>query len=319
MQEGWDHLIHKRLLFLVAVDMIALSLNDHNWLDIPMTRSSYAELEQEPGFADIVIDSIPGVFYVLDSQGRFVRWNHLLEEITGLSADMLHGTDALRIIFADDRELVADKIREVFEKGMAEVDARLLGGDGLHDFWFTGRRQDIGPMSYLVGSGVDTTEHKCAEQAVRASEEQYRGLVQLSPDAILINRNNRFTFANPAALRLFGASSADQLLGKSPYDLIHPDYHETVRKRIHKLLVDGQQAVLIEEKIVRLDGTVVDVEVAASPFTDREGQGIQVILRDITERKRAEQAVLRLNEQIQIAAERSARRKKPPGTWRFSR
>ena len=48
---------------------------------------------------------------------------------------------------------------------MAEVDARLSGGDGLHDFWFTGRRQDIGPMSYLVGSGVDTTEHKGAERA----------------------------------------------------------------------------------------------------------------------------------------------------------
>ena len=142
------------------MDNIALALNDHNGPDIPVTRSSYAELEQEPGFADIVIDSIPGLFYVLDSQGWFVRWNHLLEEITGLSADMLHGTDALRIIFADDRELVADKIREVFEKGMAEVEARLLGRDGLHDFWFTGRRQDIGPMAYLVGSGVDTTERK---------------------------------------------------------------------------------------------------------------------------------------------------------------
>ena len=60
------------------MDNIALVLNDHNGPDIPVTRSSYAELEQEPGFADIVIDSIPGVFYVLDSQGRFVRWNHLL-------------------------------------------------------------------------------------------------------------------------------------------------------------------------------------------------------------------------------------------------
>lgn len=77
--------------------------------------------------------------------------------------------------------------------------------------------------------GMDITERKLAEQAVHESEERYRGLVELSPDAILINRNNRFAFANPAALRLFGASSAEQLLGKSPFDLFHPDYHETIR------------------------------------------------------------------------------------------
>ena len=76
---------------------------------------------------------------------------------------------------------------------------------------------------------LDSAERKRLEELAREGEERYRGLMELSPDAILINRNNRFTLANPAALRLFGASSADQLLGKSPYDLFHPDYHEIIR------------------------------------------------------------------------------------------
>jgi len=125
--------------------------------DITERKQVEESLRREKVFADIVIDSIPGVFYLLDSQGRFVRWNHLFEEVTGLTAEMLSGTDALSTIFFADRELVAEKIREVFEKGQAEVDARILGKDGPREFWFTGRRMDVGPTTYLVGSGVEIT------------------------------------------------------------------------------------------------------------------------------------------------------------------
>ncbi len=145
---------------------------------------------------------------------------------------------------------------------------------------------------------LDSAERKRLEELAREGEERYRGLMELSPDAILINRNNRFTLANPAALRLFGASSADQLLGKSPYDLFHPDYHEIIRARLGRLQ-EGEQAALIEEKIVRLDGTAVDVEVAASPFTDREGRGIQVFLRDISQRKRSEESLRELSQAME--------------------
>ena len=61
--------------------------------DVSERKRAEELLRQEKAFADTVIDSIPGVFYVLDSQGRFVRWNHLLEEVTGLTAEMFRGTD----------------------------------------------------------------------------------------------------------------------------------------------------------------------------------------------------------------------------------
>ena len=112
--------------------------------DITEQKRAEELLRREKAFADTVMDSIPGVFYVLDSQGRFVRWNQLLEELTGLTAEMLRGTDALCTIFADDRQLVAEEIREVFEKGQAEVEARFLGKDEVREFLFTGRRMDVG-------------------------------------------------------------------------------------------------------------------------------------------------------------------------------
>ena len=130
---------------------------------------------------------------------------------------------------------------------------------------------------------------------LRASEERYRGLVELSPEAIFVNRDDKIVFVNPEALQLFGATSAEQILGKSPFDVFHRDYHSTMRDRIRKLL-SGQPVDRAEMKIVRLDGAVQDVESVASPFLDQEGPAIQAILRDITERKRAEQS-LRLSEE----------------------
>ena len=133
---------------------------------------------------------------------------------------------------------------------------------------------------------------------LHASEERYRSLVQLSPDAIFVNRNNKIDLVNPAALQLFGATAAEQILGKSPFDLFHSDYHSIIQDRIQKML-NGQPAELIEEKIVRIDGTERDVEVAASPFHDQEGTAIQVILRDVTENKRAEEALQEANEHLE--------------------
>ena len=111
---------------------------------------------------------------------------------------MLHGTDALRIIFADDRELVADKIPEVFDKGMAEVDARLLGRDGWHDFWFTGRRQGYRPMSSTCGK---RGRHHQQQPRSRLSVLAKSGIAvwySFHRTQFSINHDNRFTFANPS-------------------------------------------------------------------------------------------------------------------------
>jgi PAS domain S-box-containing protein len=137
-------------------------------------RAGMAEelVRREKALADIVIASIPGLFYVLDRQGRFVRCNQIMEEVTGWTAETLRGTDALLTIFEDDRELVASRMDEVFEKGQAEVEARFLSKDGVREFWFTGRRMDVRRTSYLVGSGIDITERKQAEEQSRQAQER---------------------------------------------------------------------------------------------------------------------------------------------------
>ncbi len=143
----------------------------------------------------------------------------------------------------------------------------------------------------MLASIVDITERRQSELAIRHSEERYRRLVEVSPDAIFVNRGDRIVFINDQGVKLFGANNPDDIVGKSPLELIHPDDHAAVRARLQQL-VEGRETVpLVEEKIVRLDGRVVDVETSAARFIDHEGMGIQVVLRDISDRKRADQTL----------------------------
>ncbi len=152
-----------------------------------------------------------------------------------------------------------------------------------------------GDVSMAIELAEREAERNTAAESLRISQRRYRDLVQMSPDAIFLNRNDRIVYVNPAAVSLLGAAGPEELQGKSPYDIFHPDFHETIKQRI-LVLRQGQPVPLIREKVVRMDGTVRDVEVAAAPFEDPEGPTIQVILRDITGRMRAEEA-LRESEQ----------------------
>jgi PAS domain S-box-containing protein len=134
----------------------------------------------------------------------------------------------------------------------------------------------------------------------RETGDRYRQLIELSPDSILIGRNGLIVYANPATLRLVGARSLGDVLGKSPADLLHPDSRPSVARRIAKLSA-GQTLSMTEERIVRLDGTVIDVEITGSLFDDHLGSGLQVIVRDITARKRTEAALRESEERLRLA------------------
>jgi PAS domain S-box-containing protein len=142
----------------------------------------------------------------------------------------------------------------------------------------------------------DITERKQMEEALRESEEHYRFLVELSPEAIFVASEGKHAFTNSAGLKLLGVSSPDQIIGKPVMDFIHPDYREIVAERMQKAIKTGKAPPVMEEKFVRLDGTVIDVEVKGAPLLYGGKSAMQVFVSDITERKRAQES-LRLSEQ----------------------
>ncbi len=127
-----------------------------------------------------------------------------------------------------------------------------------------------------------------AMQALRENEEKFRSLVELSPDIIGIHKNGKIIFINPAGVRMLEAESAEQVIGRNVLDLLHPDYRERVLERIKQAMQTGKPVPFEEEKLVTLKGNLLDVEVAAIPFTLNGETAIQVVARDISARKEFE-------------------------------
>ncbi len=134
-------------------------------------------------------------------------------------------------------------------------------------------------------------ERKRIEEALRESEESYRSLVETSPDAIFLHADGKLVYINPAAVRLFGAASAEKMYGLDAFDIVHPDDREAIRSRTHLIMTTGMPAPLRETRILRRDGSTVDVEATAGISYYRGKKAIQVIQRDITERKRSEEKI----------------------------
>jgi diguanylate cyclase (GGDEF)-like protein/PAS domain S-box-containing protein len=130
-----------------------------------------------------------------------------------------------------------------------------------------------------------------AEHKLKESEERYRLLAELSPEAILVQSDDRIVYANCAAANLFGAETVDGLIGRTITEFVHPDCRENLRAR-ERHLRESQQSDLKAERFVRLDGQVRDVEVVMAAITYDGRPAIQILTRDITERRRAEQQLL---------------------------
>ncbi len=132
---------------------------------------------------------------------------------------------------------------------------------------------------------------KRSEEAIRESEERYRTLVELSPDAITVHSNGVWRYVNPAGLALFGASLPEEIVGTPVLDRIHPDDRAVVAERIREVENAAGFAGLREIRMLRMDGTVLDVESTAARASYRGSPAIQVIIRDITERRKTERAL----------------------------
>ncbi len=194
----------------------------------------------------------------------------------------------------DDREKVLASVQQAIRSGQAFWfgEYRFRTADGSDAVIFDRGhivRDSGGNAVRMIGAMIDITQRKRAERLLRQSEERYRRLVAVSPDAIFVNRGDRIIFVNDQGVRLFGAVKAEEILGKSLFDLFHPDCHASIRNRTQYLMEEGRTTPLVDEKIIRLDGTTADVEVSAARFADEEGIGILVVLRDITERKRLQE------------------------------
>jgi len=174
--------------------------------DITERKRTEEALHREMVLSDTIIDCLPGSFYLLDCQGKLMRWNHTYEEVTGLPAEKLLRMNVLSSIFEEDRALVAGKMAEVFEKGQAEAEVRVLAKDGIRNYLVTGRRMDIGGEPHLLGTGIDITERKRADKALRDQFDQVSTIFDEMNTIVLIDEleTYRVLYLNKYGVSLLG-------------------------------------------------------------------------------------------------------------------
>ncbi|GAB4278375.1 MAG: hypothetical protein Kow0080_29970 [Candidatus Promineifilaceae bacterium] len=279
-------------------------------------QAAQALRDSEQRIRSLVEQSRDGIV-IADENGLVTTWNTAMAEITGLPAEAVVGRfiwDVQYDLLPETertearRAQVQEEISHFLQTGEAEWANKLL--ERVYTHPDRGKRYLQGTTfsietekGYMLASFTrDVTELKEAEIRIRESEERYRLLVNESPYAIGIHYEGKVVFANPAAARLLGAASPEALVGMPLEQLVSPSMWPAVQARIAQLLQGKAAPDSMEELFVRLDGTVVPVEVKAAPFTFNGRPAMQVIALDITERKEAEVAVLR-----SLAAEQKAR------------
>src|SRR5437868_4749140 len=140
-----------------------------------------------------------------------------------------------------------------------------------------------------------------ALEALTEREQRFRRLVETLPDAILVHSEGTIVYVNPFCLRLLAANRPEQLIGKDIYEIVEPSYLPAVSARIRTCYSTGTASAPMESVLIACDGSLVDVEAVAIPISWRGSHAIEVVLRDIRKRKRAEQAADEWQKRLELA------------------
>lgn len=256
------------------------------------------QFQSSRAFLNKILDSLPDPVFVKDRQHRWVFLNQAACDLMGRDRSELLGKSDYDIFPAEQAAVFWQKDELVLTAGIDNINEEAISdSEGNLCFISTKKSafEDEAGNKFLVGIIRDITERRQIEEELRQKEEQYRSIFESVSDGIFINdlETGRIVEANSAACQMHGYSYED-LVGKLPVDLIHPDY-----QYVFPQFVEAIQAGRRFEGCgadVRQDGTVFDVDVKGTLCTYNSRPHALSVVRDISDRKRAE-AKLRESEQ----------------------
>jgi PAS domain S-box-containing protein len=257
-----------------------------------------------------IINLVPYPIFLKDEFGKYLLINQAQSELFSCEANEILGKDDSSFINnPEEYQGVLESDHEVIHKHkIVDLPVQIITtANGSRRTLHTTKVPLFSPVDrkvYVLGVSIDLTELKKYETALRQSEEKYKSLVELSPDAIIILENGKIIFINDSGRDLLKAASSDVLMGRKFFDFIHPDFHNAIIER-NKLLKKGERVSALEEKFIQLDGSLVDVEVSSIPFFYNNKFAIQIIARDITDRLKARENLFKRKQQFEALAENS--------------
>ncbi|WP_313894243.1 sensor domain-containing diguanylate cyclase [Psychrobacillus sp.] len=254
------------------------SMNEHNEVDLIPTLEEYK----------MIWENTNDAIFMLRKDGSIIQANPALYEILGWRLEEVEGLIKIPFFMDDFTSKEHEKQLELLKSGesIPYFETKRKHKDGtIKDVLASYRAVNKGDV-LAVAMYKDITEEKKTKQMLEITENCYRVLVEHSPDAILVQNNGMMTFANIEAVKMIGAQSIDQIIGKSILDYIeitNPDNQNDLNRIFEQ--AEMVKMAPIVERLVRLDGTKIWVEIIALPVQFEGEVVIQAILRDVTVRK----------------------------------
>ncbi len=264
-------------------------------------KTEMALLESEKKYRDL-FENMPNGYYRSTANGSFVSVNPAFVEMLGYeSSDELMKVDIPTTLYVEPsaREAIITENKNFIEK--AEIyQLKTKSGkviwveDNAHYI-----KDDNGNVLFCEGICRDITERVEAEDALRNSEQRFRTLVESFPDPIALYINGNIVFINDAGLTFLRAKSHDQVLGRPVFDFVHPDSIELAKSRILEAAKERKIAPLVEEKFLRLNGDIANVETVTIPTFYDGKLALATIVHDITDRKKDREKIIKLTKGIE--------------------
>jgi PAS domain S-box-containing protein len=268
-----------------------------------MNNSASDIINNIPSFD--IIENLQEVFYHSDLEGNILDLSPSFKLFLDFDRDELIGSSVYNLYHNyEDRAVLIDNLKKNGQIRNYELRLKSKTNKIKHVSISAHTVLDeAGEPNYISGTIRDITERKLAEAALLENKIKYELLVTNSPDAIIIYQNGIIVFVNNESLLLFAATCKEELIGKPVLGFVHPNYQALVIERMKSLASHRSTLPVLEEKFIRLDGSEIDVEVNAMPITMDSEPAVQLIIHNITDRKKSEKALLILAKAIHNSGE----------------
>jgi len=251
--------------------------------------------DQKEAFLCNIFHGIQDSILILDINGNVISYNMKVLELLGVSLEEISELGNLSNISPEEINM---KVAERYLKDAFTGEDQFFTwqlkkpkeGSVIEVEVFVTRINKMGDDVLLV-TIRDITDKKEIEDNLRNSENRYRQLVELSPDGIVIHKKGIIKYVNPAGAVILGGKAEEDILGAPVLKFFPEDKQASVKERLKKLYENKQSMPLMEGEMVKLDGSIIYVEFAAMPFNFDGNIAVQVVIRDVTEKKKQDQYI----------------------------
>ena len=271
--------------------------------DITERKHVEATLEKALKRERAMIENSLDVICTIDAEGKFVSVSPASLKVWGYQPEELVGQPYEKFVVPEDVAESNEEALKVMSGIEANFENRYLHKNGsIVDIRWTAFWSDTEQLMFCVAH--DTTERKRAEEKIRESEEWMRAIMEGARDGILIEERSEIAYINKSYAHLLGYDSAKELLGKQISDLLPPADAERLTEYGDRRSRGENAPSVYEFKAKHKEGNLVDVEGAISTFFIGGREFIMTAVRNITDRKRAEEEKMLLAAQIEQQHER---------------